>query len=97
MTAAVTLPARGPSIAELHGYFDQARRAFDVAPVGYAREPRQQLHGRCALFANRLRRAPAGKVAEILLKLEAADWLEVDPKEALVLIRADLQRVKAAE
>jgi hypothetical protein len=92
----ITQPARGPSIAELHGYFAREREAADAVRGGYDRDQRAALHGKCALFAGRLVRAPAGGVSEIVLKLQAVDFLEMDPREALAIIRADLSRLDQA-
>lgn len=90
------MPARGPSIAELHDYFKRAREAFEAPRGGFDRDGAKELRSKCALFANRLIRAPAVRVAEILLKLEAFDWLELDARQAVEMIRADLHRASEA-
>ena len=83
------------SVAELHGYFKQARNALTPLPAGgWARD---QQHSKCALFANRLIRAPATSIDDILLKLEAVEWLGSDPLETVAAIRGDLFRLRNAK
>jgi hypothetical protein len=79
MNAVTTLPVRGQSVAELHGYFNLARSD----------------RSKGELFAMRVMRAEASGADEILLKLEAAEWLGQDPLQILSIIRDDLIRLKA--
>jgi hypothetical protein len=91
-----TLPVRGQSVAELHGYFEQAHQALETLPGGFDVKALDQLHGKCALFATRLIRAPAATVDDILLKIEAAEWLGQEPLQTMMIIRDDLFRLKVA-
>ena len=92
-----TLPARGPSIAELHGYFESARKAVDGLAGGFDVKKRALLSSQCELFANRLLRAPAANIGDILLKIEAAEWLDGLPAETLAAVKDDLSRLKGAK
>ncbi len=92
-----TLSVRGQSVAELHGYFEQAHEALDALPGGFDVKARGEQHSKCALFANRLIRAPAVSADEILFKIEAAEWLGQDPLQTLAVIRDDLFRLKVAK
>jgi hypothetical protein len=93
----ITLPVRGQSVSELHGYFERAHEALEALPGGFDIKARGVQHCKCELFANRVIRAPAVTVGEILLKLEAAEWLGQDPLQTLAVIRDDLFRIKAAQ
>jgi hypothetical protein len=90
-------PARGPSVLELHGYFATARADLEAARGGYDVKRREALHVSAALFANRVIRAPAAHVEEILLKLDAAGFVDLSLKEALAFVRTDLERIVAGK
>jgi hypothetical protein len=90
------LPVRGQSVGELHGYFRQARKALDTrGHVGFSGKDVAQ--STCTLYATRLIRAQAATVDDILLKIEAAEWLGDTPSQTLAVIRDDLVRLKAAK
>jgi hypothetical protein len=93
---ALTLPVR-QSVAELHGYFERAHQAIEALPGGFDVKAREQLHQKCTLFATRLIRAPAATVDDILLKIEAAEWLGEQPGQTLAVIRDDLFRLKTSK
>jgi hypothetical protein len=97
MNAVITLPARGQSISELQGYFELARGALEALPGGFEVRERGDRFSKCELFANRLLRAPASTVTEILFKFQAAEWLGQDPRQTLAIIRGDLRRIEATE
>lgn len=94
ISAAAVPPAHGPSAGELHFYFTETRKLLETVEDG---SERIRVRSKCAVFAQRLLRERARSVAEILFKLEAADWLETEPGAALALIREDLARVAAMQ
>jgi hypothetical protein len=67
--AAIFATIRGQPPAEIYGQFTQARAACEAARGGFDRDERQLLHTKCALFANRLVRAPATSIADLRMKL----------------------------
>jgi hypothetical protein len=78
------LPVRGQSVSELYASFARSRELMSRA------KPDAQAHSTCALFANRLLRAPPADVGDVLLKVEAAEWLGQDPRQTLTILRGDL-------
>lgn len=89
------LPVRGQSVAELHAYFVQAQKALDAqGHVGFSGKDAAQ--STCRLYATRLIRAQAVSVDDVLLKIEAAEWLGEAPLQIVALIRDDLTRIKGA-
>ena len=81
------------SVSELHGYFKQAREAWDAVPA-QKQDRAGASFGRCELFGRRLIRAPARSLTEVLLKIEVAEWLGDEPAAALAVIREDIFRLQ---
>ena len=89
------LPMRHQSVSELHSYFGLARDALNMLPGGFDVKTRGNCYGKAELFANRLIRAQAVTVDEILMKIEAAKWIGQNSQQTLSAIRDDLYRLKA--
>jgi hypothetical protein len=81
------LPVRGQSVSELYTYFARARELARRTPAD------AQAQSTCALFANRLLRAQASSAGEILFKVEAAEWIDQDPRQTLITICSDLLQI----
>lgn len=87
----------GRSVSEIHSHFDDARQALVALPGGYDVKMREQMHSKCSLFATRVTRVAAVSVVEVLHKIDAAEWLEHDPRQTLAAIRHDLFRINKSD
>jgi hypothetical protein len=96
MTARPVPSIAAQSVSELYSYFETAHRALGAVSGGFDADARRQHFSKCRLYAGRVARAQANSTSEILMKIEAAEWLEMPPGELLASIRDDLYRIKLA-